>query len=158
MKNKNKAGFTLVELLIVVAIVAILGAFAIPSYQNYIKNAKSAQGLAVLNSYKTIISQCITQNGNLKSCSGGQHQIPDNVTSRQSSRQKGIGIIQVTEGVIYSTIEFLEERHSTDTINQSYVVVHYTPVLNDSAINWVLSCSDFKFNSVIEGCSSEITP
>ncbi len=155
---KMKKGFTLYEILIVTLIIGILGLLAIPNYESYIKNAKSTKGLSVLNSYKTIISTCITQNGNINLCSGGQYQIPNDITDRQSSTIDGIGIIKVDKGIINATIEFLKKPVLTDSVNSSYVYVNYTPVISQGAINWILSCSDFNVSSVVEGCTQQITP
>ena len=48
MKRRHAAGFTLIELMIVVAVIAILGAIAYPSYQDYVRKGKRAEGRAAL--------------------------------------------------------------------------------------------------------------
>jgi type IV pilus assembly protein PilA len=65
MKNASKSlqkGFTLIELMIVVAIVGILAAVALPAYQNYIKKAAYTEVLAGMAPVKTAISICAAQN------------------------------------------------------------------------------------------------
>lgn len=48
MKNRKAKGFTLIELVIVVAIVGLLAAIAIPSYQNYVRKARRSDAIVAL--------------------------------------------------------------------------------------------------------------
>ena len=53
-------GFTLIELMIVVAIIGILAAIAIPQYQNYVTKSQVTRAIGELGSYKTLVDLCLT--------------------------------------------------------------------------------------------------
>lgn len=67
MKTAQK-GFTLIELMIVVAIIGILAAVALPAYQDYTVRAKMSEVVGMLASAKTAASECILSEGDLASC------------------------------------------------------------------------------------------
>ena len=62
MKARQQ-GFTLIELMIVVAIIALLAAIAIPQYQNFIKRAKISEGLVLVGAAKLAVTESLQANG-----------------------------------------------------------------------------------------------
>ncbi len=64
MLKQVQKGFTLIELMIVIAIIGILAAIAIPAYQNYTIRAQVTEGLTLADGWKTAISEYYANTGN----------------------------------------------------------------------------------------------
>jgi type IV pilus assembly protein PilA len=81
--QRGQAGFTLIELMIVVAIVGILAAIGVPAYQNYSARAKFSEVISNTGTFKTAVEMCAIDQGNvpISNCAAGNNGVPAAVTT-----------------------------------------------------------------------------
>jgi type IV pilus assembly protein PilA len=104
--RKIQKGFTLIELMIVVAIIGILAAVAIPSYQNYTKKSRFAEVLGLSDALKIDVANCIADNNNSATgCSNGAMGVPAALGAATTNTAS----LTVADGVITGTATALAD-------------------------------------------------
>ncbi|MBH0093489.1 pilin [Pseudoalteromonas sp. SCQQ13] len=132
MTQQNQKGFTLIELMIVVAIIGILAAVALPAYQNYTKKAYFSEVILATAPYKAGVQTCILTNA-ITECDTGVKGIP------ATTATKVVASVSVTDGVILVTPKAINGIAVGDTYT-------LTPVgatnAGDQITSWTETCGN----------------
>ncbi len=129
MKHMQK-GFTLIELMIVVAIIGILAAVALPAYQDYTIRAKVSELMLQASGFRTGVTEKAQVDGALTSAGSG---LTVNVAGKVSGGSvSDAGIISI-------------EGSTASTSTGAAVTVTMTPTMTGGTLTWVCSGSPSKY-------------
>ncbi len=144
MKKSIQQGFTLIELMIVVAIIGILAAIAIPAYQDFIARSQVSEGMSLGGGLKLAVANSFNETGSLANADSTFNMIP----AAGSVTGKYVRSAAVADGVITVTFKAATSGVSAAIAGQTLLL---TPTDRGGAIEWACS-SDLADNLVPASC------
>ena len=132
--GSEQKGFTLLELLIVIAIIGVLATIAVPRFQQYSEKAKFVEVVNATSPYKTAVEVCLMEYA-AADCDAGSNGIPEGFSTAQGR----VASLTVVDGKITATGDantFSAVSASGEANTVSAVTYELTPTVNANSITW----------------------